>query len=114
MVFADGLRSVFRALAPALIWLGAGLAVVLLLLSLAADRLRGVPFDLASLPGVVATFVLAAFLPWAVHWKRFDERHRYFVACLAATLLVFVTRPEGVVGGSVALAGGVVGILRTL
>jgi hypothetical protein len=108
------IRRVSRALAPGLIWVGAGIAVVLLLLSLAANRLRGVPFDLASLPGVVATLVLAAILPWTLQWNRFDEMRRYFAACIAASLLVFVTRPEGIVGGSIALAGGVVGILRRL
>jgi len=108
------IRRVSRALAPGLVWLGAGLAVLLLLLSLAADRLRGLPFDLASLPGVVAILVLAAILPWTLQWKRYDEMRRYFAACIAATLLVFVTRPEGIVGGSIALAGGVLGILRRL
>ena len=112
MAFPGALRRVSRALAPGLVWLGSGLAVVLLLLSLAADRLRGVPFDAASLPGVVATLALAAILPWTLQWKRYDEMRRYFAACVAATLLVFVTRPEGIVGGSVALAGGVIGILR--
>ena len=114
MSFPGAIRRVSRALAPGLVWIGAGIAVVLLLLSLAANRLRGVPFDPASLPGVVATLVLAAILPWTLQWKRFDEMRRYFATCIAATLLVFVTRPEGIVGGSIALAGGVVGILRRL
>ena len=112
--FPGAIRRVSRALAPGLVWIGAGIAVVLLLLSLAANRLRGVPLDPASLPGVVATLVLAAILPWTLQWKRFDEMRRYFATCIAATLLVFVTRPEGIVGGSIALAGGVVGILRRL
>ena len=114
MSFPGAIRRVSRALAPGLVWIGAGIAVVLLLLSLAANRLRGVPLDPASLPGVVATLVLAAILPWTLQWKRFDEMRRYFATCIAATLLVFVTRPEGIVGGSIALAGGVVGILRRL
>lgn len=95
-------------------WIGSGIAVVLLLLSLAANRLLGIPFDPASLPAVVATLALAAILPWTLQWKRFDEMRRYFATCIAATLLVFVTRPEGIVGGSIALAGGVIGILRRL
>jgi len=114
VAFPGALRHVSRALAPGLVWLGAGIAVVLLLLSLAADRLRGVPFDPVSLPGAVAILALAAILPWTLQWKRFDEKRRYFAACIAATLLVFVTRPEGIVGGSIALAGGVVGVLRRL
>ncbi len=114
MAFPGAIRRVSRALAPGLVWLGAGLAVLLLLLSLAADRLRGVPFDLASLPGVVATLALSAILPWTLQWTRFHETRRYFAVCIAATLLVFVTRPEGIVGGSVALAGGVIGVLRRL
>jgi hypothetical protein len=103
-----------RFLGPALVWLGAGIAVVLLLLSLAADRLRGGPFALGSLPGVVATLVLSALLPWSLQWRRFDEARRYLATCIVATLLVFVTRPEAIIGGSVALAGGVIGVLRRL
>src|SRR5207245_7154327 len=76
--------------------------------------LRGLPFDLNSLAGVVATFALGAMLPWTLQWRRLDEMRRYFVTCIAATLLVFVTRPEGIIGGSIALAGGVVGILRRM
>jgi len=101
-----------RVLAPALVWLGAGIAVLLLLLSLAADRLRGRAFDLPSLPGVVATLVLGAILPWSLQLRKVDEMRRYLVSCLVATLLVFVTRPEAIIGGSLALVGGVVGVLR--
>ena len=114
VAFPGAIRRVSRALAPGLVWIGSGIAVVLLLLSLAANRLLGIPFDPASLPSVVATLALAAILPWTLQWKRFDEMRRYFATCIAATLLVFVTRPEGIVGGSIALAGGVIGILRRL
>ena len=110
----DTMRRVMRGLAPAMVWLGAGIAVVLLLLSLAADRLRGGPFDLASLPGVIATLALAAVLPWSLQWKRFNEIRRYIATCFVATLLVFVTRPEAIIGGSLALAGGVFGVIRRL
>ena len=114
MALPGAIRRVSRALAPGLVWLGAGIALVLLLLTLTADRLRGLPFDLNSLAGVVATFALGAMLPWTLQWRRLDEMRRYFVTCIAATLLVFVTRPEGIIGGSIALAGGVVGILRRM
>src|SRR5437879_13524929 len=61
--FPGAIRRVSRALAPGLVWVGAGIAVVLLLLSLAANRLRGVPFDPASLPGVFSPLVLAPLPP---------------------------------------------------
>ena len=114
MALPVAIRRVSSALAPGLVWLGAGIAVVLLLLTLTADRIRGLPFDVHSLAGVVATFALGAILPWTLQWRRLDEMRRYFVTCIAATLLVFVTRPEGIIGGSIALAGGVIGILRRM
>ena len=112
VAFPRAISRLQRVLAPALVWLGAGIAVILLLLSLAADRLRGVAFDIPSLAGVVATLALAAALPWSLQWRRFDEMRRYLATCVVATLLVFVTRPEAIIGGSIALVGGVVGVLR--
>ena len=112
VAFPAAMGRLLRFLAPALVWLGSGISVILLLLSLAADRLRGGPFAIASLPGAVATLVLAAVLVWSLQWRRLDEMRRYLATCLVATLLVFVTRPEAIIGGSVALAGGVVGVLR--
>ena len=114
VAFPAAVRRALRMLAPALVWLGAGAAVILTLLSLAADRIRDLPIDAAVLAGVVATLTLAALLPWTLTWKRFDEFRRYLAVCVVATLLVFVTRPEAIIGGSVALAGGVVGALRKL
>jgi len=114
VAFPAALRRFLRALAPILVWFGAGIAVVLTLLSLAADRLRGLPVDLAVAAGVAATFALAAILPWTLTWKRLDEFRRYLATCIVATLLVFVTRPEAIIGGSIALAGGVIGVVRKL
>src|SRR2546426_8796209 len=106
MALPGAIRRVSRAFAPGLVWLGAGIAVVLLLLTLTADRLRGLPFDLNSLAGVVATFALGAILPWTLQWRRLDEMRRYFLTCIASTLLRFLPRPGGIIGGSPRPRGG--------
>src|SRR2546425_2439454 len=106
MALPGAIRRVSRALAPGLVWLGAGIAVVLLLLTLTADRIRGLPFDVHSLAGVVATFALGAILPWTLQWRRLDEMRRYLVTWIAATPLRFVTLPEGNIGGCTTPSGG--------
>src|SRR3989442_14859943 len=78
VALSGAIRRLSRALAPGLVWLGAGIAVVLLLLTLTADRLRGLPFDLNSLAGVVATLSLGAILPWTLQWRRPHGMRRVF------------------------------------
>src|SRR2546422_9696242 len=106
MALPGAIRRVSRALAPGLVWLGAGIAVVLLLLTLTADRLRGLPFDLNSLAGVVATFALGAILPWTLQWRRLDEMRRCFRAGVGAEAPRLVTPPRGKLGRGDPPVGG--------
>src|SRR3989442_13336238 len=82
VAFPAAMGRLLRFLAPALVWLGAGIAVILLLLSLPADRLRGRPVALASLPGALATLLRAPGLVWGLEWRRLDANRRDRVTCL--------------------------------
>lgn len=114
MVLPEALARVVRLLAPFLVWLGAGIAALLTIAAVTVDRIGGKPIDLAVALGVAATVALALALPLVMRWRRFRILRRWVAVCILATLLVFVTRPEGIIGGSVALAGGTIGVLQNL
>ena len=102
MAVSDALARVVRLLAPLLVWVGAGIAGLLTIATVTVDRIGGQPID------------LAVALPLVMRWPRLKGLRRWIAVCLLATLLVFVTRPEGIIGGSVALVGGAIGVLRHL
>ncbi len=108
---AEGIRRVLHLLSVALVWAGAGIAAVLTIAAFAVDRVAGNPVDLATAAGVVAVLVLAGVLGLVMVLPRLKGTRRHLAACVLGTLLIFVTRPEGIVGGSVALVGGALGVL---
>ncbi|OGS50786.1 MAG: hypothetical protein A3K65_03375 [Euryarchaeota archaeon RBG_16_68_12] len=114
MAPGDGLRRFVRVLSAALVWSGAGIAALLTIATFTVERASGRPVDSSAAAGIVATLVLAGTLPIVLRVRRLDEVRRYLLACVAATLLIFVTRPEAIIGGSVALVGGAIGVLRNL
>ena len=114
MGLPGALARVVRLLAPLLVWVGAGIAGLLTIATVTVDRIGGQPIDLAVALGAAATLAFAVALPLVMRWPRFKGLRRWIAVCLLATLLVFVTRPEGVIGGSVALVGGAIGVLRHL
>ena len=114
MARGDGVRRIVRVLSSGLVYVGAAIAVVLTVATVTVYRASGTPIDDAAIPGIIATLVFAGLLPAALWVRRLDELRRFFVACVVATLLVFVTRPEGIIGGSVALVGAAIGVLRNL
>ncbi len=110
----DGLRRFVRVLSAALVWSGAAIAALLAIATFTVERMGGRPVDPAAAAGIVATLLFAGLLPVVLRLRRFDEVRRSFLVCVVATLLIFVTRPEAIIGGSVALVGGAVGVLRNL
>jgi hypothetical protein len=110
----DGLRRLLRLLSVALVWLGAAAAATLTIAAFAVDRANRTPTDLATVAGVIAILVFAGVLALVMRMRTSNELRRYVAACVFATLLIFVTRPEGIIGGSVALVGGAIGVLRNL
>ena len=112
----DGPRRILGMLSAVLVWAGAGIAAVLTIATVAVDRARTPvpPFDPGFAAGVVAILALAGALAIVMRVRGLDDLRRSFAACIVATLLIFVTRPEGVIGGSIALVGAAVGVLLGL
>jgi len=107
----DGIRRLLRVLSAALVWIGAAIAAVLAIAAFAVDRVAGRTMGLTTVAGVVAVLVLAGLLGAVMVLRPLRELRRYLAACVLATLLIFVTRPDGIIGGSVALVGGALGVL---
>ncbi len=114
MALPGALARVVQLLAPLLVWAGAGIAGLLTIATVTVDRMSGQGIGLAVAVGAAATLAFAVALPLVMRWPRIKGLRRWIAVCLLATLLVFVTRPEGIIGGSVALVGGAIGVLRHL
>ncbi len=116
MATGDGPRRILEMLSAILVWAGAGIATVLTIATVAVYRVTtpNLPIDPGFAAGVVAIFVLSGTLAILMRVRGFDDLRRHVAACVVATLLIFVARPEGIIGGSVALVGAAIGVLLSL